>query len=125
MVNNEQDRTVQICLSLVFTLGVIAVIVYMIFGSMYAVYASLGIYAFSFSFISLLSIRKLFLVAAYKDRLKLFEAKADMTEAERLSYETKKQEVLKVVNKTKAKEITKAIIFGAIAIFAVVVLVLF
>lgn len=125
MVNNEQDRTVQICLSLVFTLGVIAVIVYMIFGSMYAVYASLGIYAFSFSFISLLSIRKLFLVASYKDRLKLFEAKADMTETERLSYETKKQEVLKVVNKTKAKEIAKAIIFGAIAIFAVVVLVLF
>ena len=125
MMNNEQDRTVQICLSLVFTLGVIAVVVYMIFGSMYAVYASLGIYAFSFSFISLLSIRKLFLVAAYKDRLKLFEAKADMAETDRLSYEAKKQEVLKVVNKTKAKEIAKAIGFGVIAIFAVVVLVLF
>ena len=125
MFNNEQDKTIQICLSIVFTLGVIAVVVYMVFGSIYAVYASLGIYAFSFSLISLLSIRKLFLIAAYKDRLRLFEAKADMTQEERTSYETKKNEVLKVVSKTKAKEITKAIIFGAIAIFAVVVLVLF
>ena len=65
------------------------------------------------------------MIAAYKDRLRLFEAKADMTQEERTSYETKKNEVLKVVSKTKAKEITKAIIFGAIAIFAVVVLVLF
>ena len=125
MFNNEQDKTIQICLSIVFTLGVIAVVVYMVFGSIYAVYASLGIYAFSFSLISLLSIRKLFLIAAYKDRLRLFEAKAEMTQEEKESYETKKNEVLKVVSKTKAKEITKAIIFGAIAIFAVVVLVLF
>ena len=125
MFNNEQDKTIQICLSIVFTLGVIAVVVYMVFGSIYAVYASLGIYAFSFSLISLLSIRKLFLIAAYKDRLRLFEARAEMTQEERTSYETKKNEVLKVVSKTKAKEITKAIIFGAIAIFAVVVLVLF
>ena len=125
MFNNEQDKTIQICLSIVFTLGVIAVVVYMVFGSIYAVYASLGIYAFSFSLISLLSIRKLFLIAAYKDRLRLFEAKAEMTQEEKEAYETKKNEVLKVVSKTKAKEITKAIIFGAIAIFAVVVLVLF
>ena len=53
MVKNEQDRTVQWCLSFVFTLGVIAVVLYAIFGSVYAVYASLGIYAFSFSLISL------------------------------------------------------------------------
>jgi len=125
MVKNEQDRTLQLCLSIAFTLGVIAVIVYMFFGSLYAVYASLGIYAFSFSLISLVSIRKLFLVASYKDRLKLFEAKAGMDESERNSYEEKKQEVLKVVNKTKTQEIIKASIFGAIAIFAVVVLVLF
>lgn len=125
MFNNEQDKTIQICLSIVFTLGVIAVVLYMVLGSIYAVYASLGIYAFSFSLISLLSIRKLFLIAAYKDRLRLFEARAEMTQEERTSYETKKNEVLKVVSKTKAKEITKAIIFGAIAIFAVVVLVLF
>lgn len=125
MANTEQDRTVQICLNLIFTLGVVAVIIYVVFGSLYAVYASLGIYAFSFSVASLLSIRKLFLVASYKDRLKLFEAKANLTETERVNYDAKKQEVLKVVNKTRNKELTKAIFFGIFAIFAVVVLVLF
>ena len=82
MVDNEQDKTVRLCLTLVFSLGVIAVFAYMLFGSVYAVYASLGIYAFSFSLVSLFSIRKLFLVAAYKDRLKLFEARANMTESD-------------------------------------------
>ena len=125
MVDNEQDKTVRLCLTLVFSLGVIAVFAYMLFGSVYAVYASLGIYAFSFSLVSLFSIRKLFLVAAYKDRLKLFEARANMTESEREAYEAKKSEVLKVVDKTKLSEMLKAIFFGAFAIFAVVVLVLF
>ena len=125
MYSNEQDKSVIWCLSLVFTLGVIAVVLYMLFGSMYAVYASLGIYAFSFSLVSLFSIRKLFLVASYKDRVKLFESRAEMTEQEREAFNQKKQEVLKVVNKTKTIEIVKAFIFGAIAIFAVVVLVLF
>lgn len=125
MVKSEQDKTVQLCLTIMFSLGVIAVFMYVLFGSLYAVYASLGIYAFSFSVVSLLSIRKLFLVASYKDRIKLFEAKADMTEEQKTAFTAKKQEVLKVVNKTKTIEIVKAIFFGIIAIFAVVVLVLF
>lgn len=125
MANTEQDRTIQISLNLIFTLGVVAVIIYIVFGSLFAVYAGLGIYAFSFSVASLLSIRKLFLVASYKDRLKLYEAKASLTETERINYDAKKQEVLKVVNKTRNKELAKAIVFGVFAIFAVVVLVLF
>lgn len=125
MANTEQDRTIQVCLNLIFTLGVVAVIIYVVFGSLFAVYAGLGIYAFSFSVASLLSIRKLFLVASYKDRLKLYEAKANLTETERINYNEKKQEVLKVVNKTRNKELAKAIAFGIFAIFAVVVLVLF
>lgn len=125
MANTEQDKTIQVSLNLIFTLGVVAVVIYVIFGSLFAVYAGLGIYAFSFSVASLLSVRKLFLVASYKDRLKLFEAKANLTETERINYDAKKQEVLKVVNKTRNKELAKAIFFGIFAIFAVVVLVLF
>ena len=121
----EQDRTVNACLNVVFALGVVAVLVYMLFGSIYAVYASLGIYAFSFSVLCLFAIRKLFLVSSYKERLKRFESQANMTDAEKEAYLIKKDEALKLVNKTKHKEIIKAILAGTIAIFAVVVLVLF
>lgn len=125
MGNNEQDKIVQLCLSVVFGLGIIAVLVYVLFGSVYAVYASLGIYAFAFSLMSLLAVRKLFVIAAYKMRLKNFEANAELSGAEREAYETKKHEAIKIVNKTKTIEILKAIFSGAVAIFAVVVLVLF
>lgn len=125
MEYNEQDRVVKYCLATVFSLGILSVVVYMLFGTEYAVYASLGIYAFAFALVSVFAIRKLFVIASYKDRLKLFEARADMTPEEKQIYNEKKESALKTVNKTKRQEIFKAIFFGIIAIFAVVVLVLF
>ena len=125
MEYNEQDRVVRYCLATVFSLGIISVVVYMLFGTEYAVYASLGIYAFAFALVSVFAIRKLFVIASYKDRLKLFESRADMTPEEKQIYNEKKESALKTVNKTKRQEIFKAIFFGLIAIFAVVVLVLF
>ena len=125
MEYNEQDRVVKYCLATVFSLGILSVVVYMLFGTEYAVYASLGIYAFAFALVSVFAIRKLFVIASYKDRLKLFESRADMTPEEKQIYNEKKESALKTVNKTKRQEIFKAIFFGLIAIFAVVVLVLF
>ena len=125
MEYNEQDRVVKYCLVTVFSLGILSVVVYMLFGTEYAVYASLGIYAFAFALVSVFAIRKLFVIASYKDRLKLFEARVDMTPEEKQIYNEKKESALKTVNKTKRQEIFKAIFFGIIAIFAVVVLVLF
>ena len=123
--SNEQDQMVKVCLTVIFSLGVVAVLVYMLFGSKIAVYASLGIYAFAFSLYALFAIRKLFVIASYKERLKRFEAKAEMSEEEKQVYNQKKSEALKVVNKTKKKEVFKAIFAGVFAIFAVVVLILF
>ena len=123
--SNEQDQMVKVCLSIIFTLGVIAVIVYMLLGSKIAVYTSLGIYAFAFSLYALFAIRKLFIIASYNERLKRFEAKAEMNDEEKQAYNEKKSEALKLVNKTKKKEIFKAIFAGIFAVFAVVVLVLF
>ena len=125
METNEQDKLVNYCLMAVFSLGILAVVIYILFGLEFAVYASLGIYAFAFALTSMFSVRKLFIIASYKDRLKLFESKVSMTEEEKSTYEMKKESALKTVNKTKRIEVVKAIIFGAIAIFAVVVLVLF
>jgi len=125
MESYGQERLVKYCLTAVFSLGIIAVLVYMFFGFEFAVYASLGIYAFAFALVSMFSVRKLFVIASYKDRLRLFESKAEMSAEEKDMYEAKKQEALSSVNKTKKVEVVKAICFGAIAIFAVVVLVLF
>lgn len=125
MENLEQDKTIQMSLTIIFSLGIISVLVYILFGSIYAVYASLGIYAFAFSVMSLFSIRKLFLISVYKQRLKNFEEKATFNESEHNAYNEKKRIALKEVNKTKRSEITKAILAGIVAIFAIVVLVLF
>ena len=125
MEYNSQDRLANNCLIAVFSLGIISVVVYMLFGTEYAVYASLGIYAFAFALVAMLGIRKLFVIASYKDRLKLFEAKAEMKQEEKEMYLQKKAEAVKSVNKTKKVEIAKSIFFGALAIFTVVVLVLF
>ena len=125
MEYNGQDRLVKYCLTTVFSLAIASVVVYMLFGSEFAVYTSLGIYAFAFALVSIFAIRKLFVIASYKDRLKLFESKAEMSPEEKEVYLKKKEAAIKTVNKTKRMEIFKAIFFGAIAIFAVVVLVLF
>ena len=125
MENSGHDKLAQYCLATVFSLGIISVVVYMLFGTEYAVYASLGIYAFAFALVSIFAIRKLFIIASYKDRLKLFETKAEMTQSEKDLYFQKKAEALKTVNKIKRVEIVKAIFFGVFAIFTVVVLVLF
>lgn len=125
MEYSEEDKLSKYCLTTVFSLGVISVVVYMLFGTEYAVYASLGIYAFAFALVAMFAIRKLFVIASYKDRLKLFESKAGMTTEEKEIYLQKKAEALKVVHKTKRVEIAKAISFGLLAIFTVVVLVLF
>lgn len=121
----QKDNSIQVCLAIVFSLAVLSVVVYMLTGSAYAIYAGLGIYAFSFSLVSLFSIRQLFVVANYKERLRTFEAKADLTEQEKKLYDEKKVEALKFANKHKRIETVKAIIFGSLAIFAVVSLVLF
>lgn len=125
MEYNGQDRLVRYCLATVFSLGILSVVIYMLFGTEIAVYASLGIYAFAFALVAMFAIRKLFVIASYKDRLRLFESKADMTPEEKAQYNEKKEAALKSVNKTKRVEIFKAIFFGVIAIFSVVVLVLF
>ena len=125
MEYNGQDRLVKYCLATVFSLGILSVVVYIFWGTEYAVYASLGIYAFAFALVAMFAVRKLFVIASYKDRLKLFESKAEMKPEDKEVYLQKKAEALKTVNKTKRTELIKAIIFGVLAVFTVVVLVLF
>ena len=86
MEYNGQDRLVRYCLATVFSLGILSVVIYMLFGTEIAVYASLGIYAFAFALVAMFAIRKLFVIASYKDRLRLFESKADMTPEEKAQY---------------------------------------
>lgn len=125
MNNYDQDKTVQTCVMITFSLGVVAVLVYMLTGSVFAVYSGLGIYAFSFLLLSLFAIRKLFIVASYKERLNRFEAGVDLTESDKEIYNQKKEVAMKQIKKIQCKETIKAIVAGAVAIFAVVVLVLF
>lgn len=125
MNNYDQDKTVQTCVMITFSLGVVAVLVYMLTGSVFAVYSGLGIYAFSFLLLSLFAIRKLFVVASYKERLSRFEAGVDLTESDKEIYNQKKEVAMKQIKKIQCKETIKAIVAGAVAIFAVVVLVLF
>lgn len=125
MNNYDQDKTVQTCVMITFSLGVVAVLVYMLTGSVFAVYSGLGIYAFSFLLLSLFAIRKLFIVASYKERLARFEAGVDLTESDKELYNQKKEVAMKQIKKIQCKETIKAIVAGAVAIFAVVVLVLF
>lgn len=124
-ISDELDRNVYVCLMVTFTMATLSVIGYMLVGSSIFVYGALGVYAFSFSLLALCSIRKLFQVAHYKDRLNRAE-KSLMEAGEDLSdFRREKEGILKVTSSVKRKEIVKAILSGAFALFTIVVLVLF
>ena len=122
---DELDRTIVVATSVLFTIATISVLGYLIFGSSICVYAALGVYTFSFSVLTLSSIRKLFQVSFYKERLLKLERSPELSQEEREKFSTERVEIFKVLNKTKRSELTKAIISGVFAIFTIVVLVLF
>lgn len=123
--SDDRDKTMYYCLLTAFTIATIAVLLYMLFGSLYAAYMSLGVYAFSFSLLALSGIRQLFVIVNYKNRLDNFEKNPDLTEQQRKDFGEEKAKILSVVNSTWRKEMIKAILSGLFAIFTIVVLVLF
>lgn len=122
---DELDKNLFILLMVTFSIATLSVFGYIFIGSIIFVYGALGVYSFSFSVLSLSSIRKLFQVASYKDRLTraektLLEKGEDLTD-----FIVRKNEAIKIANSVKQKEIVKAILSGAFALFTIVVLVLF
>lgn len=123
--SDELDRNIYICLMVTFSIATLAVLGYMLIGSVIFVYGSLGVFGFSFSLLALSSIRKLFQISNYKDRLNRAERALKEKDEDLTDFENQKTEVLKVANSIKRKEIVKAILSGAFALFTIVVLVLF
>ena len=124
-LTDELDSNMRMCLSISFAIATILTFGYLFVGSIIFIYGALGVYAFSFSLLTLAYIRKLFQLGAYKERLNRIEKKM-IDEGQDLElFRAKKEEVLKVSNSIKRKEIFKAILSGAFGIFTIVVLVLF
>lgn len=122
---DELDRNMKLCLTISFTIATLFTFGYLFIGSIIFIYGALGVYAFSFSMLTLAYIRKLFQLSAYKDRLARIE-KSMIDEGQDVeAFRAKKEEILKVSNSIKRKEIFKAILSGAFGIFTIVVLVLF
>ncbi len=120
---DERDDSIQYGIITVLALATIAVMCYLVFGGVAAAYCSLALYALGFIAISLFSIRKVFLVLNYKEKILNFEA----TTEEELDEEffARKNNAMHTVKVIKTKELIKAICSGLFAIFTIVVLVLF
>lgn len=122
---DDLDRTIVVATSALFFVATVSVLGYLFFGSVLCVYIALGVYTFSFSVLSLSSIRKLFQISFYKERLNKAERSPSLDQESREKFSIEKENIFKVVNKTKKVELVKAILSGVIAIFTIVVLVLF
>lgn len=122
---DELDKTIVVLTTVLFFIATVSVLGYLFFGSTICVYAALGVYTFSFSVLTLSSIRKLFQISFYKERLNRAEKSPNLTDEERQKFTQEKENIFKVVNKTKKIELVKAILSGVFAMFTIVVLVLF
>ena len=120
---DEKDDTIQYGLITSFTLATIAVAIYVFFGVFFAAYFAISLYALSFIAICLFAIRKIFLVLNFKEKLLNYESHPDNVID--LRFVERKENALKVIKSTIVSETVKIIFSGVLAIFAIVVLVLF
>ncbi len=120
---DERDDAIQYGIIAVFSLATLAVVVYVVFGSSVAAYSAISLFALGFTAICLFSIRKIFLVLNYKEKLENY-ATENSEKIDNEFIERKKNAEHKIKS-VKSKELTKAILSGMFAIFAIVVLVLF
>ncbi len=120
---DERDDTIQYGIIAVFSLATLAVVAYVVFGSSIAAYSSISLFALGFIAICLFSIRKVFLVLNYKEKLENYATENSETIDD--EFKEKKKNAETRIKSVKAKELTKAILSGMFAIFAIVVLVLF
>ncbi len=111
-------------LIITFSVATICVIIYLIFGLYIFASLALAIYTISFSLIALASLRKLFIVARYSERINALAANENLTEAERDDVKKERAEAQKAISKVKTVAIIKSCLSGAFAIFTLVVLVL-
>ena len=120
---DERDDVIQYSIITVFTLATCAVIAYVVFGSFFAAYSAIALFALGFIAICLFSIRKIFLVLNYKERLENYAKELGESASE--DFLQRKNNADKKIKSTHKKELAKAIFSGFFAVFTIVVLVLF
>lgn len=120
---DERDDSVQYGVITVFSLATIAVVAYVVFGSYVAAYTAIALFALGFVAICVASIRKIFIVLNYKEKLENY-AKDHANELSE-DFVTKKTNADAKIKSCKTKELIKALLSGIFGIFAIVVLVLF
>ena len=120
---DERDDTIQYGLIASFSLATIAVAIYILLGNFFAAYFAISLYALSFIAICLFSIRKIFLVLNFKEKLLNYES--DPNNVIDLKFVERKENALKIIKSAVVKETIKIIISGIFALFAIIVLVLF
>lgn len=120
---DEMDDGVQYGIISIFSLATIAVVVYMVFGSFVSAYVAIALFALGFIAICTASIRKIFVILNYKEKLEDYEKmhKDELSE----NFKTKKLNADTKIKSCKAKELTKAILSGIFGVFTIIVLVLF
>ena len=70
---DERDDIIQYCLITLFSLATIGVLLYLLLASPFTAYLALGLYAISFLFLFVMTVRKLIVIKSYKDQLDNFE----------------------------------------------------
>lgn len=121
---DERDDIIQYCLITLFSLATIGVLLYLLFASPFTAYLALGLYAISFLFLFVMTIRKLIVIKSYKDQLDNFEKNSKPEDLDETFY-SKKEKVGKLIAQHTIKEAIKCACSAIFAIFTIVVIVLF
>lgn len=121
---DERDDTINYAVITVFSLATIAVAIYVFLGSLLFAYIALSLFGLAFLAVALFSIRKVFMILNYKEKLENYEANLSEDKKDQ-EFVQKSKQAKKQIRSSFTREMVKAILSGVFAIFTIIVLVLF
>ena len=108
-----------------FICATVCVLIYFFTASIFTAHLALALYVVSFASVCLFSVRKLFVAKYYLEKIEKQELPTDATTEQSQEQQAKKQKLQTLIKSATRREIVKLVLSGALAIFTLVVLILF
>ena len=108
-----------------FICATVCVLIYFFTASVFTAHLALALYVVSFSAVCLFSIRKLFVAKYYLEKIQQQPTDSLQSPEQIAEQDSKRQKLQKLIKSATRREIVKLTFSGALAIFTLVVLILF
>ena len=108
-----------------FICATVCVLIYFFTASIFTAHLALALYVVSFTAVCLFSVRKLFVAKYYLEKIQAEPTGKEETPEQEQERKAKKEKLQKLIKSATRREIVKLVFSGILAIFTLVVLILF